>query len=32
MAGMKTFHGEILRVDDKQIDPSYAEWAYRRRK
>lgn len=32
MAGMKTFHGEILRVDDKEIDPEYANWAYRRRK
>lgn len=32
LAGMKTFHGEILRVDDKEIDPEYAEWAYRRRK
>ena len=32
LAGMKTFHGDLLRVDDKEIDPEYAAWAYKKRK
>ena len=32
LAGMKTMQGDLLRVDDKEINPEYSKWAYKSRR